>query len=89
MGIQKIKDGTVHVVSGWFLRSYIEQFLGKSWFQSWTMWGLIIIAAANAGVDTACQLEYLHIDNCTWAASVFDKIGRVLVVLGIRRRVQA
>jgi hypothetical protein len=89
MPVQKIKNGTVTIVGGWFLREYIQQFLGKDWFQSLTVWGLIVIAAANAGIDAACQLEIMYIDDCAWAASFFDKIGRVLVVLGIRRRVQA
>ena len=88
MPITKIKEGAVSVVGGWFLRSYIENFLGKAWYRSVTIWGLVAIAAANAGVDAACQLELLHIDNCAWAAGVFDKAGRVLVILGLRRRMQ-
>jgi hypothetical protein len=88
--ITKIKDGTVNVVGGWFLRQYIQQFLGKDWFQSFTMWGLVIIAAAQAGFETACNMEtmILSIEDCQWIAGFFDGLGRVLVVVGLRRRIQ-
>jgi len=64
---------------------FTNLFGGKPWFESLTMWGLILIAMAKAA-ETAGVLP-----SGTEAALVGlgDSLGPLLVVLGIRKAATA
>lgn len=74
------------IIGGWFLRDYIRTFLGdKDWFESLTVVGLILVAAAQAGFVSACGQNFLTAEQCATGAVWFTRLGEVMVIFGVRR----
>ena len=75
-----------NAIAGAFLRSWIQKQLGKDWYDSWTVWGLIIYNTADYAVGAVCGDELMmSAVFCAKATSVLKTFGAVLTVLGIRR----
>ena len=75
-----------NAIAGAFLRSWIQKQLGKDWYDSWTVWGLIIYHAAEGAVGAVCGDELMmSAVFCAKATAALKTVGGVLTVLGIRR----
>lgn len=59
--------------------------LGKPWYRSFTVWGLLIFVGASGAVDQVCSAGLLSPEHCTLVQEILQKVGGVLTVLGIRR----
>ena len=82
----KIVEGTRAAIGGWFLRPYIQQVLGgKDWFESLTVWGLIIFVAADAVTAEVCARGLMSAAWCADAVGFLKTVGGILGVLGVRR----
>ena len=74
-----------NAIAGAVLRPWIKKKLGKDWYNSWTMWGIVIYAMAEAGAEMACELGALSVEQCFVASRWVENVGKVLVILGVRR----
>lgn len=67
----------------------IGSLLGdKKWFQSMTVWGLIVFALGETFIEQACGPEGAGIfsaNACAIMSGISDKVAVVLTVLGLRR----
>ena len=62
-------------------------FGGKSWYNSFTAWGLILFTAGDAAVGAVCnESSILPVAFCATATAVVKGLGGILTVLGLRRR---
>jgi len=57
----------------------------KPWFKSMTTWGMIVFAAASAGVTQACGDGVIGAGACDTIATVLQYVGGAMTVLGLRR----
>ena len=73
-------------IAGSFARSWIQRQLGKDWYRSWTVWGLVIYETADTAVNTACDAGVIEASLCASAIGALQSAGKILVVLGIRRK---
>lgn len=78
--------GIRQAVGGFFLRQWIVRKLGKDWFDSWTVNGIILIlAGAGGAADAICGDQLLPGDICSQIDHWLTVAGQILTVLGIRR----
>ena len=79
-----------NAIAGAFLRNWIQKNLGKDWFNSMTIWGLIIYNAADGAMGAVCGGGEMLVSAvlCAKAAAVLKGFGGVLTILGIRRAAQ-
>jgi hypothetical protein len=73
-------------VAGAFLRPWIRRQLGKDWYESLTIWGLVLHESASTLVNEACTLGALDTAFCSDAIGFLETVGKVLIVVGIRRK---
>jgi hypothetical protein len=65
--------------------SEMPNLFGKPWFKSLTAWGLVVFVGATAGADAVCAAGMISPETCAMLKSGAEKVGGVLVVLGLRR----
>lgn len=63
----------------------LENMLGKPWFKSLTVWGLILWVGASASLNEACSGGLLASGTCDTLTHITAGVGQVLTFLGIRR----
>ncbi len=74
------------LLGGMFLRPWIKKQLGKDWWASMTVWGLILHETAEGFVNLACAQGAIEVAACAALVGYLETAGKVLVVLGIRRK---
>ena len=62
----------------------LEGVVGKPWYQSLTVWGGIVFLVGDAAVQAICQAGLLPA-FCEVGPEVWQQIGVVMTVLGLRR----
>jgi hypothetical protein len=70
----------------------LKRFLeGRSWYESVTVWGCIVVVAVSAGFDQACAsviggLPVLGEGVCSAWDNVREVAGPILITLGFARK---
>jgi len=62
----------------------------KSWYQSLTAWGLVILGISNAAVAQACApgIQLVDADTCSIIVKGLNMVGTAFTVLGLRKAAQ-
>jgi hypothetical protein len=84
--LQRAGESVVNIVAGSLVRPYIQKFLGKDWYKSVTVWGLVLWTTGSSLAVAVCETGALSWDFCGDLQTNLESIGQVLTVLGIRRK---
>jgi hypothetical protein len=82
----KVIEGTRVAIGGWILRPYIQRVLaGKDWFESITVWAMILVLTAEQLVSQMSAYGLLSEVYYDQAVFYLQRTGEILVILGVRR----
>ena len=82
----KVIEAGRAALGGWFLRPYLQKLLGGSdWFQSITVWGLIVVVTAETFVGELGARGFISVDSFDTTVLYLQRAGEILAVLGVRR----
>jgi len=78
-------ENITHVLGGWVLRRQINRVLGKDWYRSLTIWGLILWTGADSAVRGVCGAGLVPPEYCTPLLKYVMTAGQILTILSVRR----